>query len=119
MNFGQAIELLKDRGYAQRAGWGECFILMMRQRYTSVTPFSPYYHGLRAIDLRSLQIDIGVHIDKHLGNGQWAPGWTPTQDDMFAEDWQQLPGSVRPAKVVDVDVGENIVWPDQPSQTGS
>jgi hypothetical protein len=26
-----------------------------------------------------------------MSNGDWQPGWLPTQEDLFAEDWMEIP----------------------------
>ena len=74
MNFGQAIELLKNGGRAARAGWngkGMYIYLERLQRVHDgvVTEFEP------CIVMFTAQ---GLH----------QPGWLASQADMLAEDWE-------------------------------
>lgn len=78
MNFGQAIEALKDGKKLQRSGWngkGIFIELQVPNEHSKMT--SPYIF----IDTTGLQTD-----------NQFAPKslvpWLASQTDMLSEDWQ-------------------------------
>lgn len=92
ISFGQALELLKAGGRVSRKDdTAFSFIVMM----SGMT--------LPAYNDQSTQRKVNDRTAKWIGkdkplvttpylaamtvDGKWMPGWTPTQDDMFAKDW--------------------------------
>lgn len=86
MNFGQAIEALKDGYKVQRSGWnGKGMWLILVPGSLGIRPVAgtPYSNaGLTS------EININPHIDMFTAQGDMQPGWLASQTDMLAEDWQ-------------------------------
>ncbi|OTA19620.1 hypothetical protein Xbed_02121 [Xenorhabdus beddingii] len=53
------------------------------------------------------QGDYLAHLDKHNKQGNWAP-WQPTQEDLMAEDWEQVKEAVKP----EPETGDNTLMFD-------
>lgn len=84
MNFGQAIEALKQGKRVQLTDWvgkAKYLILVPGETNASINPASAY--GLMNID----RIDVKPRIDMRTGSNSIQPGWIPTQEEMLAEDW--------------------------------
>lgn len=86
MNFGKAIEALKDGESVARDGWngkGMFLVLVGGTNGTclSMSKGSEYYSAgvLAAI--------IDPHIDMFTAQGTMQPGWLASQADMLADDW--------------------------------
>lgn len=88
MNFGQAIEALKQGKKVARAGWngkGMWLILVpgsLGIRPVAGTPYSKA--GLTS------NININPHVDMFTAQGDMQPGWLASQTDLLAEDWEVL-----------------------------
>ena len=88
MNFGQAIEALKQGKKVSRAGWngkGMWLVLVPGTKDVNFTEGSPYMKaGLTSGE-------ILPHIDMYTVNSEgrraMLPGWLASQTDMLAEDW--------------------------------
>lgn len=90
MNFGQALEALKQGKKVQRIGWNG------KGMWIALTPGSV----IKKADARSgatkaladtttlEEITIGSHIDMKAADGSIVCGWLASQTDMLAEDWQ-------------------------------
>lgn len=84
MNFGQAIEALKEGKRVQRTDWvgkSKYLILVPAVTNASIKPDTVY--GMMNID----RIDIQAHIDMRTGSNTIQPGWIPTQEELLSEDW--------------------------------
>lgn len=92
MNFGQAIEALKQGKRVQRAGWNGKGMWLV---YVPATPDcllrgdTPYFNALNA-DRAVAEVTIDAHIDMFTAKGTMQPGWLASQADMLADDWQIL-----------------------------
>lgn len=73
MNFGKAIEALKQGKRCARKIWNKTFLIHEYPDGGSVEGYPPMAHGY--LCLKNSQ-------------GCMEPGWTPSTDDMLAEDWQ-------------------------------
>ena len=86
MNFGNAIEALKDGDKVCRKGWngrGMWLILAPGSKGGRPTAGSPYFNaGLTD------KVDIEPHIDMLTAQGNMQPGWLASQTDMLADDWE-------------------------------
>jgi hypothetical protein len=84
MNFGQAIEALKEGKKVSRSGWNGKGMFLI---YCPGTPDcqlrenSPY--RLAGFDV----VTINPHIDMKTATGEMQPGWLASQTDMLADDW--------------------------------
>lgn len=74
MNFGQAIELLKDGERVYREGWNGrgMYLFLDEVLYDGTTRFEPC---------------IVIYT---AAQGKYQPGWLASQADMLAEDWRLM-----------------------------
>lgn len=92
MNFGLAIEALKQGNKVARAGWngkGMWLILVPGTPDAQLRPGTPYHTALG-----QESCEILPHIDMWTtnANGRRAmlPGWLASQSDMLADDWVEV-----------------------------
>jgi len=79
MNFGQAIEALKQGFRVRRIGWnGKGMYLVLVQQSVSMKPGSDPVRYEPAISMYTAQ-------------GKHQIGWLASQADMLGEDWEILP----------------------------
>ena len=81
MNFGQAIEKLKEGKKLQRLGWnGQNMFIFLREgrQITNVDPNTPM-----GGDFESLP-----HLCMKTSDGKCNVGWLASQTDMLSNDWQ-------------------------------
>ena len=84
MNFGQAIEALKECKRVARAGWnGKGMFLFLVSGSNSVVNREP----LLSIMGEGTMVTYRPHIDMKDAEGKVVP-WLASQTDMLAEDWQ-------------------------------
>lgn len=88
MNFGDAIQALKDGKKVARQGWngkGMWLILVSGTPDVKTTEGSPYYKA------GFISGEILPHIDMYTTNSSgrkaMLPGWLASQTDMLSEDW--------------------------------
>ncbi len=91
MNFGQALEALKQGKKVSRSGWngkGMWLILVPGSKDINFTEGSAYFKaGL-------LSGEILPHIDMYTTNSEgrraMLPGWLASQTDMLSDDWDTI-----------------------------
>ena len=84
MNFGNAIEALKEGKRVARAGWnGKGMFLFLVPGINFIVNREP----LLSIMGEGAQITYRPHIDMKDAEGKVVP-WLASQTDMLAEDWQ-------------------------------
>lgn len=101
MNFGQAIEALKEGQSVQRAGWnGKGMFLWLNKgsahgHYDNVKPEDvPADRSIEGISVKLFELgDVGTitrlpNINMRAATGSTVTGWLASQTDMLAEDWQ-------------------------------
>ena len=83
MNFGQAIEHVKQGGKATRKGWNgkDMFIFLVPG-----SQFKVNRPPLLGIYPEGTTIDYRPHIDMRTVNGEIVP-WVASQSDMLENDW--------------------------------
>lgn len=86
MSFGEATEAVKLGKKVARSGWnGKGMWLLMAQgtggQQAEMIPESDY--GRAGLT----EICIDPHIDMFTAQGTMQPGWSPSQQDLFADDW--------------------------------
>ncbi len=93
MNFGNAIETMKEGGKVSRAGWngkGMFCIYVPGTKGVCPKPGTPYAKALGT----ETTIDILPHFDMYTVNGEgrraMLPGWLASQSDMDANDWEEV-----------------------------
>lgn len=92
MNFGQALEAMKEGKKIQREGWNGKGKFCVKAGGYSVeldkvradTHFTKEF--LESEGATSFM--IAPHIDLWNAQKVYVPGWAPSQGDLFAEDWQ-------------------------------
>lgn len=94
MNFGQAIEALKNGNKVCRAGWNGKGMWIVLMPALSLPPHSSQEPGAKVNDRTAKHIGEDTPLDSQpyiamwTAQGQWQPGWLASQADMLAEDWQ-------------------------------
>jgi len=86
MNFGEAIQALKDGKKVARAGWNGkgMWIVLMPALYldAGVVNARTVKHIGEGVDL-----DSQPYIAMFTANKQWQPGWLASQADILSDDW--------------------------------
>jgi hypothetical protein len=96
MNFGQAVEALKDGKLLQRSGWnGKGMFVYQTIGNTVSKDFIPKFASLpqEVKDfLQKKDADVVFHssITMYTATGEMQPGWLASQADVLAEDWDIL-----------------------------
>jgi hypothetical protein len=100
MNFGEALQLLKDGSFLQRKGWNGkgMFIYLVSGRTVKHEDFRN--EASEAIKLAYKLEDnienipsdriVNGHIDMKNAWGGITVGWSPSQEDILADDWQTI-----------------------------
>lgn len=96
MNFGEALQALKEEKKLQREGWnGKCqFIVMMPALF--LPPYNTADTARKVNDRTAKWIgedqplDCQPYIALYNAQKKWQPGWVPSTGDLFAEDWQVI-----------------------------
>ena len=93
MNFGQAIEELKQGKKVARQGWNGkgMWVVLMPALY--LPPYNTH-DTMRKVNDRTAKhigedkpLESQPYISMWTAAGQWQPGWLASQADMLAEDW--------------------------------
>jgi hypothetical protein len=87
MNFGLAIEALKNGHKVARRGWNGKNMFLV---YVPSTPNCEFKEGspyMKALNKASAIANINPHIDMYTATGEFQPGWLASQTDMLADDW--------------------------------
>lgn len=86
MNFGQAIEALKQGKKVTRKGWNASGMwLVFMPPFTVEEPNErTRAHGITEA------FDCGGYVVMWTARGVWQPGWLASQADMLAEDWEVI-----------------------------
>lgn len=87
MNFGQAVEALKDGKKVARIGWnGKCmFIYLVSGSIVNELRGEAAVHVGQPNE-GDAQV-INSHIDMKAADGSIVVGWLASQTDILAEDW--------------------------------
>jgi hypothetical protein len=86
MNFGEALESLKNGECVARSGWngkGMFLIYVPGTVDAKLGVGTPYERALG-----SNIVTINPHIDMYTATGEFQPGWLASQTDMLASDWE-------------------------------
>lgn len=88
MNFGQAIEALKNGKKVARKGWNGKGMFLYFVRGTLVDKeFLRNEASLMPICDNTDVAHFNAHIDMKTADGSVCIGWLASQTDMLAEDW--------------------------------
>ena len=88
LNFGQAIQFLKNGERVAREGWNgdDMWLCLMPPLYLDsdkVNDRTKKYIG-------DQDLDCQPYIAMWTANEKWQPGWLASQADILAEDWYVL-----------------------------
>lgn len=86
MNFGEALELLKQGNKVAREGWNGkgMFVFLV-----SGSAFKVNRPPLLGIYPEGTEINYRAHLDMKTVDGQIVP-WVASQSDLLAEDWTSV-----------------------------
>ena len=80
MNFGEAIEAMKEDKCVSRSGWnGKNMHIYLEGHFTHVLKGGHFKGAKRAYE---------PVIIMYTAQGQHQPGWLASQADMLADDWE-------------------------------
>lgn len=88
MNFGDAIQSLKDGYKVARAGWNDKGMFLIYVKGHQVVPKLGTPYSIASIMDEGGKVTINPHIDMHTATGEMQPGWSTSQTDMLATDWE-------------------------------
>lgn len=94
MDFGKALDCLKDGEKLRRAGWNGkgMFIVLMPALY--LPPFNTQDTARKVNDRTAKWIgedtplDCQPYIAMFTAEKKWQPGWFASQPDMLSDDWE-------------------------------
>ena len=95
MNFGEAIQALKDGNKVSRSGWngkGMFLVLVPATPNCVLREGTPYHTALNHSAAISGSVTINAHIDMFTATGEMQPGWLASQTDMLSDDWGVVEG---------------------------
>jgi len=93
MNFGQAIEALKNGSKVTRDGWNGKGMWLVLMPELQLPAFSSQEAGAKVNDRtanhigKDTPLDCRPYIVMWTAQKQWQPGWLASQADMLADDW--------------------------------
>jgi hypothetical protein len=93
MNFGLAIEAMKQGKKVSRAGWNgkDMFIVYMPE--LNLPPFNSQESGAKVNDRTAKHIGKDTPLESQgyfamfTAQKKWQPGWLASQADMLSDDW--------------------------------
>ena len=83
MDFGRAIQLLKEGKRVARKGWNG------KNQYIELAERISYINAIGEI-INDGHVDIGNKVIAFVGTSGVQLGWLASQADMLAEDWIEL-----------------------------
>lgn len=86
LNFGQALELIKEGKKVARSGWNG------KQMFVFLVPGSKFKVNrapLLGIYPEGTEINYHAHVDMKTADGQIVP-WLCSQSDLLANDWSEV-----------------------------
>lgn len=92
MNFGQAIEALKDGKKIARAGWNGKGMWLAYSPGSKALPAERFWAGPNReyAHANGGTADVLPCITMKIATGEILMGWLASQTDIFAEDWQTV-----------------------------
>lgn len=91
MDFGKAIETLKEGKKVARRGWNGKGMFIYLVQETKVSVPNLRNEAMRHVGMNKVTADkvaINAHIDMQAADGSIVVGWLASQTDMLAEDWK-------------------------------
>ena len=93
LNFGKALEFLKQGHKVARKGWNGkgMFIYLVRgQKVAKCNLRNEAHLHLEVKDHHHEEITISSHVDMKAADGSIVVGWLASQTDMLADDWEVI-----------------------------
>lgn len=89
MKFYEVLKSVMEGNKAYRKGWNgkNMFIYLERG---SVIPRSKVNNDTLRFSLTDKEVTINPHIDLKNSKGEIQVGWSPSQEDLLADDWQDF-----------------------------
>lgn len=94
MNFGQAIEAMKNGKKVCRAGWNGKGMWIVIMPELSLPPYNTQGTSRKVNDRTAKWIgedkplESQAYIAMWTAQEKWQPGWLASQADMLADDWE-------------------------------
>lgn len=89
MNFGMALNALKDGRKVARRGWNGKGMFLVLQQGSEVEPTKMRNEPARTYyENGSRCVRIAAHIDMKAADDTYVVGWLASQTDMLADDWE-------------------------------
>jgi hypothetical protein len=94
MDFGYAINALKEGLKVTRKGWNGRNMFIVLMPALALPPFSSQAPGAKVNDRTAKHIGFDTPLDSQpyiamwTAKGQWQPGWLASQADMLGDDWE-------------------------------
>jgi hypothetical protein len=89
MNFGKAIEAMKNGDRVCRSGWNGKGMFLAIQKGSVITDKQAKGGVAKCLaNDGQKEIKIGDHIDMKAADGTVVVGWLASQTDMLSEDWE-------------------------------
>lgn len=94
MNFGQAIESLKQGHKLRRSGWNGKGMFIVYMPELKLPSYNSQTEGAKVNDrtAKFIGYDTPLHSLPYFAmwtaDQKWLPGWLASQTDMLAEDWE-------------------------------
>ena len=89
MNFGEALNALKDGKKVCRSGWNGKGMYLALQTGSVISKEAARGGVAKCLaDDGQEEITIGDHIDMKAADGTVVVGWLASQTDMLSEDWE-------------------------------
>lgn len=93
MNFGEALQALKDGERVRRSGWNGKGMWLALQSGSTITPEQARGGAAKGrADEGAEAISILPHIDMRAADGSIVVGWLASQTDMLSDDWEIVTG---------------------------
>lgn len=86
MNFGQALDQLRDGGRVTREGWNGKGMFLFLVPGSTFTVEASRPMGKASPELVGSQVNYRPHIDMKTVDGEMVP-WVASQTDLLADDW--------------------------------
>lgn len=121
MKFAQALTNLEESKRMTREKWNGGFIYLTTESLLNHSQFKDetknFLFDSPDSDHHSSIIKIQSHIDKKNDDNTISIGWTPTQEDMFADDWSVVtrlkysnPACGDSLETGDIKVGDLVIF---------
>lgn len=88
MNFGEAVQALKDGKRVSRAGWNGKNMWVCHM--PAVTIAEGIVNGRTKKFVPTGDLNVGGYFVMWTADKTWQPGWLASQADMLAEDWGEV-----------------------------